>query len=109
MARPFKPNRAFKAEVRRYPGLHRAVGKAARSIAREAEALSDAIHEPWMPRQGSGTSKTFVVDEGGETVRVVNTEHGGHLAEFGSTNNPAHAPLRRAVRATGHRLDEHPK
>lgn len=32
-----------------------------------------------------------------------------HLVEFGSTNNPTYAPLRRGIRAVGLRLDQSPQ
>lgn len=41
--------------------------------------------------------------------RVYTIDIAGHLIEWGSVNNPAYAPFRRAVRSLGLRLQESPK
>lgn len=46
-----------------------------------------------------------VVESGGK-VYVANTDHGGHIDEFGSVNSQPYAPLRTAARAAGLRLEE---
>lgn len=51
----------------------------------------------------------IVVVADGDDVLVGNTDHGAHLDEWGSVNNPPSAPLRTSVRAAGLRLDEHGK
>lgn len=38
-------------------------------------------------------------------TRVVAEDFGWHWVEFGSSNNPPYAPLRRGIRAAGLRLD----
>lgn len=58
-----------------------------------------------MPSRSQG----FVTEADEDGVRVVNSDHGGHLAEWGSAKNAPIAPLRRAISAAGLRLDEKPK
>lgn len=70
--------------------------------AKSAQANSEQLAVRIMPSQ----SQAFEVVEDDDGVRLVNTDHGGHLAEFGSSNNPPLAPLRRGVRAAGFRLEE---
>lgn len=105
----FKPNRNFGPELLRQREFRRALREQAEVVAEHAETFADQAGAPWMPRSGSGTNRTMVVDDDGETVRVVNTDHAGHLMEWGGEHNPAHAPLRRGVQAAGLRLDEHPQ
>ena len=45
----------------------------------------------------------------GTDVYVRTNDFAGHMVEWGSVNNRPYAPIRRAVRAAGLRLDEHPK
>lgn len=45
----------------------------------------------------------------GQKVYVRTNDFAGHMVEWGSANNPPYAPIRRAVRAAGLRLDEQPK
>lgn len=99
----FQPNPNFKAEMRRDPDLRRHVHKTADEVRDKAERLGAAKGAPWMPRKGN-PGRTYIVDDTAEGARVTNQEHGGHLVEWGSKNNPPHAPLRRAVRAVGLRL-----
>lgn len=42
----------------------------------------------------------------GESVYVRTNDFAGHMVEWGSIHNPPYAPIRRAVRAAGLRLDE---
>lgn len=44
----------------------------------------------------------------GDTTAAASSDFAAHLIEFGSVNNPPHAPLRGAVRALGLRLEEAP-
>lgn len=59
-----------------------------------------------MPRQRSGS---VVVEADARGIRVVNTDHGAHIDEYGSVNSPPYAPLRRGARRAGLRLEEHGK
>lgn len=62
------------------------------------------------PRIMRRNPQAFEVQSDGDGVYLVNTDYGGHLAEWGSVNNAPQAPLRRAVRATpGLRLEEQGK
>jgi hypothetical protein len=108
MANRYRANPAFTRQLARQPKLRNAISDAAEEVASRAEAIAEGAGAPWMPRKGSGR-RTFVVDKGGDTVRVVNIDHAGHLQEWGSKNNPPHSPLRRAVRAAGLRFDAKPK
>jgi hypothetical protein len=71
-------------------------------VAPKVRAIADQVGAPWMPRGG----QSIEVEEAGDEVRVVNTDYGAWIVEVGSVNNPAHAPLRRGVRAAGLRLRE---
>lgn len=66
----------------------------AKAVAAEANRIAPRI----MPRDGGPA--VDVQTSYGDTY-VVNRDHGGHLAEWGSKNNPPYSPLRRAVRALG--------
>jgi len=101
----FVPNRNLDAELMRQPGMRSALLRAGREVAREAERIARAEGEPWMER--ADAEGLIVVDETDDGVRVTNTDHGGHLVEWGSKNNPPHAPLRRAVQAVGLPFQEH--
>ena len=100
----FRRNPRLEQQLQRQPQLRRALTEFAEDAQRHAEGFMQAAGGPWMPRKGSRSS-TKVVTEGDE-VRLVNLDHAGHLQEWGSRNNPPHAPLRRGVRAAGLRLDE---
>jgi hypothetical protein len=105
MSGKFVPNRQFEAEMRRQPESRQALKEAADVSRVHATRFAEQAHAPWMKRQ----SKTMVVVTDAETVALVNTDYAGHLMEWGGRNNPAHAPLRRAVRAAGLRFDASPK
>jgi hypothetical protein len=108
----FKKNRAFVAELKREPGYRQALKDAAEEVRNNAVVLETAAHGPWMPPQGN-PGQTIVLREysrgGIPEVIVTNIDHGGHLIEWGSINNPPHAPLRRAVRAAGLKFVPLPK
>ncbi len=90
------------------PNLHRDLELAIRpALVRAAQAVRSRVEaekHSVMPRRRSGS---VVVDFDPEKVRVVNTDHGAHIDEFGSVNSPAYAPMRRAVKSAGLRLKEH--
>lgn len=98
----FRLNRDFERELQAEADTRGALVRAATTVARRAEAARHSI----MPRQRSGAIE---VEVDGNDVRLANTDHGGHLDEFGSAKNPPYAPLRRSVRGAGIRLDEHGK
>lgn len=97
MSSKFVPNPKFKDQMREQPEHRQALEQAARAVRDEAAGFAEQAHAPWMKSQ----SQTIIVVTEADDVSVVNTDHGGHLMEWGSKNNPAHAPLRRAVRAAG--------
>lgn len=68
-----------------------------------AEPMLSSVGGPWMPRKGH---EPLEVVRTSDSVYLVNTDHGGHLIEWGSVNNPPHGVLRNAVRAAGMRLEE---
>lgn len=98
MAR-FRPNPNFERELRARSDLTEAVAKAAEPAAEEAERLAG---RPWMGRKGEPRQIEVTVE--GDEVFLVNHDHGGHLKEYGSRNNPPVAPLRRGAQAAGLRL-----
>lgn len=94
----FRRNPNFAKEVSREPEMGEALEASAQAVARLAAGLS--------PHGTGATARSFVVAREGDKVTVGNTDPFFHLTEFGSVNNPPYAPLRRAVRATGLRLEE---
>lgn len=94
----FRKNPALEAEILALPGTHAALEEAGRAVARVARSLA--------PNGSGGYRRSIKVDRDANSTIVYTTDIAGHLVEFGSAKNPAYAPLRRAVRAAGLRLDE---
>jgi hypothetical protein len=101
MAR-FKVDKGFDKDLAKQEENRKALHNAAQAVADHASAFTRQAGAPWMRRQ----SQTIVVQQDGDATYVVNTDYAGHLMEWGSRNNPPHAPLRRAVRAAGLSLRE---
>jgi hypothetical protein len=99
----FLRNAAFEASMQRDP-RYRAYLRARveAQVVPVVRGMAEQVGAPWMPRGG----RAIVTESDLDGVRVVNTDYGAHLAEWGSVNNPPHAPLRRGVRAAGLRLRE---
>lgn len=95
----FLPNPKFSEEFLSEPTTRAGMREAGEEIKRHADPMVRSIQAPWMGRRSSG--ETIAVVEDDEGVYVVNTDHAGHLMEWGGANNPPHAPLRRAARAAG--------
>jgi len=55
-----------------------------------------------------GNEGSYIEAEDNEVI-FDNPRHAWHIVEFGSVNNEAYSPLRRAVTASGLRLDVAPK
>lgn len=91
----FRRNPRFEKELAKDPGIRESLRAPAQRAA--AAAQSAAPH-----RMASG----FYVEDTDTGVRVGTTNSFFHLIEWGSVNNSPQAPLRRAVRATGARLEE---
>ena len=96
-------NPAYEAQLLRSPEMVRACGKAADHVAGEAKRAA--------PRRGSlgpGRRKHYVdmidgvagLDGRGALGRVVALHFTSIWVEFGSVNNPPHAPLRRGLDAS---------
>jgi hypothetical protein len=94
----FKRNPNFQAEL-----AVELTGTVLRRAGNEVAAAADSLAHSAMPRKGR---KRMVVQRVDGEVVVANTNHGGHLEEFGSQNNPAYGPLRRGVLAAGLDLRE---
>lgn len=102
----WRPNRAFNTEIRRDPEIkHAAKGELEDAIPYIRQRVT-AAGGAWMPEKGK--RQLEVIEVAGETV-LTNRDHGGHLMEWGSINNPPHAPMRRGVRAAGLRFRDLPK
>lgn len=100
----FRPNPRLAAELARQPEMRRTLAELAEPAKDQANLIVRLIGpRGWMPRHRGDPVQ--IRTEDGE-VRLVNTDYAAHLQEFGSVNNPPHAPLRRGVRAAGLRLDE---
>jgi hypothetical protein len=96
----YRPNPDFEEELTAEPEF----GDGMRQQAEVARARAESLAPRIMPRAGS--PQAFQVQQDADGTYLVNTDHGGHLAEFGSVNNPPIAPLRRGVKAAGFRLVE---
>lgn len=97
----FIPNPGFLDELREELSFKGRMRLAAEAVKANAQQRAHRI----MPRN----PEAIEVQEDDEELRVANTDHGGHLEEWGSANNPPYAPLRTGARAAGLRLEEDPK
>src|SRR4051812_46520776 len=93
----FQLNRGFERELAQSAAMKAEMLAKAELIKAEAERIGHEIKEPWIPRKGS--SENFVVAQQGALTVVLNRDHLGHIAEWGSRNVGPRAPLRRAARA----------
>jgi hypothetical protein len=94
----FRLNPLFKRELEAEVTYRLFLRGEAEAAARVANTLAHRI----MP---AGRGAVIEAQQDGDKVLIVNSAHGGHLDEWGSTHNPAYAPLRRGVRAAGLRLE----
>lgn len=101
--RAFFPNKGFEAEVKDSDDYREGLRAVAEDIKRHADPAAEAVGAPWMPREGH---ETIEVGEDADGVYVANTDHAGHLQEWGSVNNPPHAVLRASARAAGLDVEE---
>lgn len=95
----FKRNPVVDQELEAHPDYLKSLAAAAEAARAAADRFARQSGAPWMRRRGA--TSTVVIDTSPTGVRLVNTDHAGHLMEWGSQNNPPHAPLRRGVRAAG--------
>lgn len=103
MATFFRKNPTFDAAFRANPRYQAALRLTVETrVAPAVRAIADQIGEPWMPRGGAA----ITVTQDGDEIHINNTDYGAWIAEVGSVNNPAHAPLRRGVRNAGLDLRE---
>lgn len=100
----FRPNHRLAADLKRDPDFTDGLRDVAESAREHADQIARAAGAPWMPKGGNQQAVVIETDEDG--VHLVLTGHGAHLVEFGSQNNPPHAPLRRGVSAAGLGLSE---
>lgn len=96
----FIPNRNFTRDFIK----ERSGEQGLKTAAELVKGIAEAKSTPIMP---SGRPSVVEVQADEQGVRVVRTDHGGHLDEWGSAKNPPVAPLRTAVREVGLRLEEH--
>lgn len=91
----FKRNRAATEQLQRDPAYRRLLRDTAGRVVRHAIMIA--------PDGGPhrGYRETLRVGEQDGTVTAESTDPFAHIVEFGSINNPAYAPLRRAVRGEG--------
>ncbi len=100
----FVPRPGFEDDIRAGDDYRAGMLAIAQQAAQTVETFARQARAPWMPRTGA---RAVIVAEPTRTgARIVNTDHAGHLQEWGSRNNPPHAPLRRGVRAAGLKLEE---
>lgn len=94
----FKPSKGFAGKMAKDAGTRGVLEV-------HAAAVAEAARQNAPGDQG----RTVTIARDRETVSVGFASSIGHLIEWGSKNNPAYAPLRRAVRAAGLRLVEQGK
>jgi hypothetical protein len=95
----FEPG--WEDEILRQPGVRALRGQTADDYARLAAVLG--------PHGSEHYARSVHARQDGEQTRVVTDDIAGHLIEWGSVNNPAYAPLRRAADALGLGVVEDPK
>lgn len=85
-----------------------------RKVASDLEAAADEVRRiaqqychSIMPDDNE-PKLVKTAEEGGE-IYVILTYHGGHIDEFGTIDKAPNAPLRRAISATGMKLEPVPK
>ena len=71
---------------------------------RVVQGVESAAPERTGKFAGSITKTAPMPDRRGVQVTVYSTDWAAHLVEFGSVNNPAYAPFRRAASSLGLRL-----
>lgn len=99
----FRKNPRFRAEMERTPAFRAEIhAQVEAQVKPKVEQMARQARAPWMPRGGP----QIVVESNADGVTVANTDYGAHLQEYGSKNNPPHAPLRRGARAAGLRLTD---
>ncbi len=96
----FVPDDDAAEELMKQPAFRQSVVRAVQSAVQAANQIAEGI------RVMDENPVAIEVEEDSEGVRIVNTDHGWHIAEYGSVNNPPHAPLRRGLRDAGMRLQE---
>lgn len=102
----FVPNPKALREIRRQPSFDAGMLTRAKKIQGLAKSFTSRGSDP-VRGHFADRYETEMVDG---IPRVGNTDKSFyHLIEYGSVNNTPQAPLRRAVRASGLRLDETPK
>jgi hypothetical protein len=98
----FTPNPAGIVDLMTDPGMKLLVVGATAAVRDEAEAGS--------PRRTGHFATSFTTEvettATGPVGTLGNSDVGAAAIEFGSVNNPPYAPIRRAVRATGLRLQD---
>ncbi len=95
----FRLNPAFEKELAAEIRARASLRPAAEAAAAKAESFTHHA----MPRS---RGRRIVVRQVEGDLAIVNTNHGGHLEEFGLARTPTYAPLRRGVRAAGLKLSE---
>lgn len=91
----FKRNPRFERELQKDPAIRDKLRDPAKVALSAAQSATPA-------RMNSG----WYVEDTDTGVRIGTTNPFFHLIEWGSVNNSPRAPLRRAVRAAGARLEE---
>lgn len=97
----FLPDPGFLDDLRGQDEFKETMREQAEGVGSIAKNFANRV----MPSQ----PEQFEVSDIDGGARLTNTDYGAHLDEFGSAKNPPNAPMRRAVRAAGIRLEEEPK
>ena len=94
----FRRNPAFRQQMETDPEFMLGMAKIAGAVARDVRTQATGF-------RNSGRFASSIESEG---ATVFTTDVGAIPIEFGSVNNPAYAPFRSAILASGLRYEDHP-
>lgn len=94
----FRANPGFEREIVLSATARAAINEAAAEVARLARSMA--------PSKTGRYKRSISVENDADSTFVATSDIAGHIVEFGSANNPAYAPIRRAARAAGLRVTD---
>jgi hypothetical protein len=105
----FTYNPAVEKQLLRDPNMAQMLATYAEAGAENARADAPTGHRHRGLHYRDSIHAAVGVDGRGPFGRVFSVDFAAHLVEFGSVHNPAYAPLRRGVEATGLRVTDRGK
>lgn len=92
----FKPNRDFERQLKAHPAVQRALADKAEEALAAAQQIASEF-------ENTGAYKRSLAVEDGT---LYSTDPAAWIIEFGSTNSPVYAPLRKAAEQVGGRVTD---